>query len=180
MAEGSVPVESPAGSLSTNLEIGELHKPLTINVFAIEDKRTKTHEDNITKQGFGYSTPLDKPEISESTYYKWQGRLHPITAEHGVNAKGDQSYIGSSNVRDSIEELAANLAQNCRDRQDLVLQGQGKDSYSLQLEPTQEQINELKKTTNSDVARVVRALKPEEQKKFLDAFHQASVVSKGK
>lgn len=169
MAEGSIPVEPLRGAQTIQPEKGELNRPSTVNIFAIEDKTTKTHEDHVTKQGFGYSTPLATPEVSESTYYKWQGRLHPNPAQRASKPEGFQS----SNVRDSLEELAENFAQNYRDRQDPVLQQRGQASYSLEFQPTQDQIEELRKA-NPDVARVVRGLNQEEQKRFMAAFQKAN------
>lgn len=157
MAESSISTEPLHGA--------ELHKASTINIFAIQD--TKTYEDRVTKQGFGVSTPLATPQ--ESTYYRWQGRLHPNPAERTTQPEGTQS----SNIRDSLEELAENFAHNYRDRQDPVLQQRGEASYSLQFQPTQEQIEELKKT-NPDVARVVRGLTQEEQERFMTAFKKAN------
>ncbi|OGV97582.1 hypothetical protein A2W24_06085 [Microgenomates group bacterium RBG_16_45_19] len=175
MAEGSIPAEPLRGAQPVQPERGELHRTSKINIFAIDDKVTKTHEDHVTKQGFGYSSPLAKPEVSESTHYRWEGELHPNAAERVSRP----DYVSSSNVRDSIEALAENFAQNYRDRQDPVLQQRGEASYSLQFQPTQEQIDELMKT-NPDVARVVRGLKPEEQETFMNAFRKANKVAAGK
>jgi hypothetical protein len=169
MAEGSIPTEPLSVVQPARAETGELHRTSAINIFAIDDKVTRTHEDHVTQQGFGYSSPLAKPEVTKSTYYRWEGRLHPNAAERTTNPEGTQSL----NVRDSLEELAENFAQNYRDRQDPVLQQRGEASYSLQFQPTQEQIYELKKTS-PDVARVVRGLNQEEQEKFMAAFRKAN------
>jgi len=176
MPDGSISTELSQGARPVQPERGgELHRASTINIFAIEDKTTKTHEDHVTKQGFGYSSPLARPEVSESTYYRWQGRLHPIAAQRATNPEGVQS----SNSRGSLEELAENFAQNYRDRQDPVLQQQNEASYSLQFQPTKEQLEELRKA-NQDVARVVRGLNPEEQKRFMDSFLKANKAAVGK
>jgi len=149
-----------------------IHRPSIINIYAVEDTVTKTHDDHVTRQGFGYSSPLAQPQITNETFYRWQGRLQPNAAEQTTNPQG----VESSNSRSSIEELAENFAQNYRDRQDPVLQKKGDTSYSLQFQPTQAQLTELMKT-NAEVARVIRALNPDEQRRFMEAFHEANKAS---
>lgn len=152
--------------LSPSAESGELHKKSTIAVFAIEDLVTKTSEDHVTAQGFGYSSPLETPQQSNSITCRWEGMIHPTPLQ-------EQKMVKAYNVRDTIQELAANFAQHYRDHSDATLQAQGEPSYALSFVPTEEQIAELMQT-NPDVQRVVRGLKPEEQAAFMLAFSKAN------
>lgn len=176
MAGGSIPTET-RGVESVQPVREELPTTSIINIFAITDTVTKTHKDCFTKGGWGYSSTLVEPEVSKETYYRWEGQLHPNAAERGVNRS---EYVKSYNVKTSIEELAENFAQNSRDTQDPGLKKRGKDSYSLKFQPTKEQIDELMKTSPSNVERVVRDLTSEERERFMDAFRKANKAATGK
>jgi hypothetical protein len=154
-------------------EAGELHKKSIVNVFAIEDLTTKTSEDHVTGQGFGYSSPLEKPMQSNQVAYRWEGMIHPTA----LQAKSKPEMIRAYNVRDTLQELAENFAQQYREHQDSLLQANGESSYAIQFAPTQEQVAELLETS-AQVQRVVRGLKPDEQEAFMSAFAKANAEAR--
>lgn len=150
---------------SRQQEVGETHKPHTINIFAINDKFTQTTEDHVSAQGFGYSSPLETPVEHNDTRYWWEGQLH----NNLLNPDGQ-----SSNSNDSLTALAQNFADQYRSHLDLALQKLGLASYSLQFQPTEKQIEAMMKNANQGVTRIVRGLSPEEQTRFMDAFQNAN------
>lgn len=164
-----MPVQPLSPETPVVREKGELHKQSSINVFAIEDLITKTSEDHVTGQGFGFSSPLEKPVETKSISYRWEGMIHPNDLQKASSPEMIKAY----NARESLTELAENFADQYRSHQDSELQAKGESSYALQFQPTQEQIAELMQT-NADVQRLVRGLNEEEQVAFTLAFTKSN------
>lgn len=145
-----------------------LNEPSTIRVVALVTNFLKTQEDHVTAQGFGYSSPLEKPVQVNETAYKWEGLLHPNAAERQA-PKSREGYRGASNIKNSVTELAENFAQNADQRQNPTLQLSGKDSYTFNFEPlvTEDAVKTLPDHTK------MRALDSQEQDAFLRAYEEA-------
>jgi hypothetical protein len=91
--------------------------PFKIRVYA--KVTTRTAEDHVSPQGFGWSTPLGKPEMSNS--YIWEGKLH-----------GQRSDVTTPyNSLGSLEELAQNLALNLKGHQSPQHTQAGAPAYSI-------------------------------------------------
>jgi len=134
--------------------------PSEINIYVVE--KTKTHEDHVTKQGFGYSTPLKSPQ--KLSRFVWEGKLY--------QSQSRKDYLGSSMSKEDIERLAENFALNYRDHLNPDLQKMGQSSYSLKFEPSEEIIRKFKEQHGEGTT--IRGLNSEEQKRFMEAFRKAN------
>ena len=141
--------------------------PSEIDIYVVEE--VKTHKDNVTDQGFGYSTPLESPQ--KSSRFVWEGKLQPSEHER-KNPQSRENYAGSSMSQDDIEKLAQNFAYNYRSHQNPDLQKAGQNSYSLKFEPSEEVMRKFKEQHGEGVT--IRGLNAEEQKIFMDAFRKAN------
>jgi hypothetical protein len=121
--------------------------PYTVYAFVVITR--KTHQDVVTKQGFGYSTPLKSP--TGSIRYEW--RL-PFD---------EKKNFGASNSKQTIEDAAQNLSDN-------YMTGFGnrlpRDKYSMVLNFA---IPGFASEEKKD-GEILRALTTKEQDLFLDAF----------
>lgn len=147
-----------------NKEGKEIAQTSTINIYATES--TRTHMSHVTKQGFGVSTPLDKPQTE--IYYHWNGKLHPTELQRRHPQSRD-TYVSSSNAHADLEALAQNFAHNYRETSNPDLQREGKPSYALSFEPSKA----LKKAMEEQGIKY-RHLTQEEQDKFMEAFLEAN------
>lgn len=131
---------------------GEEHEPSPsrISVYAVEETPPALHG------GLSSGTP------EKTTYFRWEGVLHPTEAER-VRPSSREGYVSSSNAQKKIETLAVNFAANYRMRQNPDLQARGEASYTFEFQPPREpdRISELQR----DVGRgsTLRGLTPEEQ-----------------
>lgn len=141
--------------------------PSEIHIFAIE--HTETTKDTVTKQGFGYSSPLESPQTK--TFYHWEGKLNPTEFER-TYPQGKEGYVGSSMADEDIEGLAENFAARYRETQNPELQKRGESSYSLKFEPS-ENVARKTEAAHGKEARV-RGLTQDEHRKFMDAFSRAN------
>ncbi len=141
--------------------------PSEIDIYVVEEM--KTHTDNITEQGFGYSSPLETPQ--KQTRYAWEGKLQATEYER-KNPQSREGYVGDSMSQDDIEKLAQNFAYNYRTCQNPDLQKSGESSYSLKFEPSEEVIRKFKEQHGENAT--IRGLNAEEQKRFMDAFRKAN------
>ena len=128
-------------------------KQNVVTVYAVETVRTM--EDHVTKQGFGYSTPLEKPETTVT--YNWQTQLHGQRPE----------VIGAGNTRESLSELAENLAMNVKTYPSQPHNQAGIPAYSLSYQV------ERKEAGNDDSKSITRPLTSVEQLLFSGAFQKA-------
>jgi hypothetical protein len=97
-------------------------KPLQPNVIRIYAETSTHTNDYVSRQGFGVTRP---GPAKIQTHYKWEGRLH---------GKG-QDYVSSSSVRDTLVELAANLAENIKRHPSPAHNAAKVSAYSFQYDP---------------------------------------------
>ncbi|MBI2582086.1 hypothetical protein HYV87_03100 [Candidatus Woesearchaeota archaeon] len=128
-------------------------KPNVVTVYAVETTRTK--EDHVSRLGFGYSSPLEKPETTVT--YDWQTQLHGQRPE----------VIGNGNTRESLSELAENLAMNVKANPSQPHNQAGIPAYSLSYQV------ERKEVEYGGSKSINKPLTPVEQLLFSGAFQKA-------
>jgi hypothetical protein len=116
-----------------------------ISVYAVE--QTRTHQDRVTEQGFGISTPLKEPQTTVA--YLWKGRLHGSAPD----------VISTSGVGANPETCAKNFSPNYLSHQNLEGERKGIPSYRLDFKPPK-----------GDAQEGARALSPDERDRFNRAF----------
>jgi len=124
-------------------------KPNVVTVYAVETVRTM--KDHVTEQGFGYSSPLEKPETTVK--YSWQTNLH-------------KPGVKTGNYGNSLDELAQNLAMNVKATPSQPHNQAGIPFYSISYDMERKEINGISKS-------VIRPLTLFEQLLFSGAFRKA-------
>ncbi|MCX6695880.1 MAG: hypothetical protein NTU61_06250 [Candidatus Altiarchaeota archaeon] len=123
-----------------------------IQVYAIEE--TVTHKDDITAQGFGYSTPLSAPV--KKTHFRWQGKLHG----------SGPGVTGNSNSNETLDGLAENWSSNYLQHPNPAAKAAKQPSYGLDFSPPSE-------------LKGARPLTMPEREQFIDAFRKANMAAAG-
>ena len=127
--------------------------PNQINVYARQVTETMSH--HITRQGFGYSSPLEHAETNIT--YIWEGKLHGQRKD----------VVGSSNFRGNLDDLAQNLVLNIRGNPSPQHNSAGMPAYRIGYE-----VDESRQEQGSSSVET-RALTPAEQWAFSVAFEKA-------
>lgn len=94
-------VEGGGGWQPSGLETRE---KLPADIFVWASDTMVTHKSQITDQGFGYDTPIRKPEIT--TKYRWEGRIPGL---YSFGSKAFSEYLKSGGEVSSLAVLAEDL-----------------------------------------------------------------------
>jgi hypothetical protein len=125
-------------------------------VYAVET--TKTTRDEVSAQGFGYTSPLAVPQ--KETHFVWQGELF----------NGPGSLSGSSNARKELDQLASNFADNYRRSLCHLSVAQGTSPYDIHFGVPAD----IRQSYVGDEHERVRNLTDVEREAFVTAFREAN------
>ncbi|KKP33083.1 MAG: hypothetical protein A2312_01395 [Candidatus Staskawiczbacteria bacterium RIFOXYB2_FULL_32_9] len=152
---------SEAEGDETEPKLGEVY------VYAVEE--TRREESHVTRQGFGYSTPLEKPETE--IRFAYSGQFYTPEAQRRQGWTG-----GARNARENLKSLAISFSENyLRSRGNEEKETGKKTDFTFKFDPAPD----TEKGSYSN-ERKSRSLTPEEQEEFLEAFREANKESVAK
>lgn len=131
-------------------------KPGIVYLYAIDS--VQTTQDSVTRQGFGYSSPLKKPIAT--TRFAWDGILYPTEMDKSMPDRAHGVRTGA--VREKVEDLALGFADQYRRTKPTAGPAYQLTSSSLPSKPMFAGTGTLRTLTET------------EHDQFMDAFRRAN------